>query len=79
MNAQTPDNTLEEEIKSLCGRVERLLKLVEKLSAENNELKQREEVRVQHCEELHARNTKASHQLEHLINQIKHQQHGLKQ
>lgn len=52
MNAQTPDISVKEQLTSIEGRVQRLLDLVEKLSSENSELKKREKVLVQECNEL---------------------------
>ena len=77
MNAQTPDISVKEQLTSIEGRVQRLLDLVEKLSSENSELKKREKVLVQECNELQQRNDKAGSQLEAMIDRLKNQAHGL--
>lgn len=77
MNAQTSDNTLKNELGLLNQRVERLLTLLERLAAENEELKQRELALEQQCEDLRARNNKATSHLERLIIHIKNQQNGV--
>ncbi len=76
MNAQTPDISVKEQLTSIEGRVQRLLDLVEKLSSENSELKKREKVLVQECNELQQRNDKAGSQLEAMIDRLKNQAHG---
>ena len=70
MNAQTPDISVKEQLTSIEGRVQRLLDLVEKLSSENSELKKREKVLVQECNELQQRNDKAGSQLEAMIDRL---------
>jgi cell division protein ZapB len=75
MNAQTPDISVKEQLTSIEGRVQRLLDLVEKLSSENSELKKREKVLVQECNELQQRNDKAGSQLEAMIDRLKNQAH----
>lgn len=77
MNAQTSDNTLKNELGLLNQRVERLLTLLERLAAENEELKQRELALEQQCEDLRARNNKVTSHLERLIIHIKNQQNGV--
>ena len=76
MNAQTPDISVKEQLTSIEGRVQRLLDLVEKLSSENSELKKREKMLVQECNELQQRNDKAGSQLEAMIDRLKNQAHG---
>ena len=76
MNAQTPDISVKEQLTSIEGRVQRLLDLVEKLPSENSELKKREKVLVQECNELQQRNDKAGSQLEAMIDRLKNQAHG---
>ncbi|QTR51649.1 cell division protein ZapB [Candidatus Thiothrix anitrata] len=76
MNAQTPDISVKEQLTSIEGRVQRLLDLVDKLSSENSELKKREKVLVQECNELQQRNDKAGSQLEAMIDRLKNQAHG---
>ena len=76
MNAQTPDISVKEQLTSIEGRVQRLLDLVEKLSSENSELKKREKVLVQECNELQQRNDKAGSHLEAMIDRLKNQAHG---
>ena len=76
MNAQTPDISVKEQLTSIEGRAQRLLDLVEKLSSENSELKKREKVLVQECNELQQRNDKAGSQLEAMIDRLKNQAHG---
>lgn len=76
MNAQTPDISVKDQLTSIEGRVQRLLDLVEKLSSENSELKKREKVLVQECNELQQRNDKAGSQLEAMIDRLKNQAHG---
>ena len=76
MNAQPPDISVKEQLTSIEGRVQRLLDLVEKLSSENSELKKREKVLVQECNELQQRNDKAGSQLEAMIDRLKNQAHG---
>lgn len=77
MNAQTPNISVKDQLTSVEGSVQRLLDLVEKLSSENSELKKREKVLVQECNELQQRNDKAGNQLEAMIDRLKNQAHGL--
>lgn len=76
MNAQTPDFTFPEQLSSFEERVSRLLVLIDKLAAENSELKKREKFLAHECLELRTRNDKAGSQLEAMINRLKSQQTG---
>lgn len=76
MNVQTPDFTLHDQLASFEERVSRLLILVDKLAAENSELRKREKSLVHECQELRTRNDKAGNQLEAMINRLKIQQNG---
>lgn len=76
MNAQTSNLSVKEQLAAIEGRVQRLLDLVEKLSSENSELKKREKILVQKCNELQRRNDKAGSQLEAIIKRLKTQAHG---
>ncbi len=73
MNAHTPNITVKDQLSSIEGSIQRLLDLVDKLSAENSELKKREKQLAQECNELRSRNEKASSQLETLIDRLKQQ------
>lgn len=76
MNAQPPNISVKDQLTSIERRVQRLLDLVEKLSSENSELKKREKMLVQECNELQQRNNKAGSQLEAMIDRLKNQAHG---
>ena len=71
MNAQAPDITLKNHLNALEGRLTRLLELVEHLSAENTDLKQREKILLEEYNTLRSRHDKARAQLEATINRLK--------
>ncbi|MEN9501096.1 MAG: cell division protein ZapB [Pseudomonadota bacterium] len=71
MNAQAPDITLKNHLNALEGRITRLLELVENLSAENSDLKQREIILQEEYNVLRGRHDKALAQLEATINRLK--------
>ena len=71
MNAQAPDITLKNHLNALEGRITRLLDLVENLSAENSDLKQREIILQEEYNVLRGRHDKALAQLEATINRLK--------
>ena len=73
MNTPTFDPTLQHQINAIEERMERLLGLVEKLAAENSDLKKQEKTLVRECQELRSRNDKASNQLEAMIQRLKNQ------
>lgn len=76
MNAQTPDLAFHEQLASIEERVSRLLVLVDKLAAENTELRKREKSLTHEYLELRTRNDKAGNQLEAMISRLKNQQNG---
>ncbi len=73
MNTKAPDLTLQTQLDAIEQRMERLLSLVEKLAAENVDLKKQEKTLAQECQALRSRHDKASRQLEALIQRLKTQ------
>ncbi len=71
MNAQAPDITLKNQLNAFEEGIERLLALVEHLSTENSELKQREQALQAECDLLRQRHDKARAQLEATISRLK--------
>lgn len=67
---------LKNQLTSIEERVERLLGLVEKLGEENSDLKKREKALASECSDLRSRNTKASSQIEEMIQRLKQQPPG---
>ena len=71
MNAQAPDITLKNQLNAFEERIERLLALVDYLSTENSELKQREQTLQAEYDLLRQRHDKARAQLEATISRLK--------
>ena len=71
MNAQAPDITLKNQLNAFEERIERLLALVDYLSTENSELKQREQTLQAEYALLRQRHDKARAQLEATISRLK--------
>ncbi|MFN3785878.1 MAG: hypothetical protein ACK4RS_03455 [Thiothrix sp.] len=71
--AEIPDVRLNAQLSALEQRVERLLRLIDKLASENSELRKQEKQLSRECQELRNRHELASNQLQALIQRLKNQ------